>query len=226
MAENSVELTPLMAAAAQGNLSEIVALIQAKAKLDVRSREGITALRYAIESNAASVALALINAGADVNAKDRKGITVLMEAIKRNQIEVCDALLKAGANVEALTKISTARNALEIAIGYGRLECIQQLVEHGVSIKANESESLEKAIYSNQPAALSKLIELGADPSISLNQRGKTPLMLASSLGFIEMVRVLLQSEVDRNAMDSAGQTALNIAEQEEHQEIVTLLSS
>ena len=67
--------TPVMDAAAEGNLSLLARLIDSGAKLDLRSKSGQTALVLAVGRQAEEAALLLINSGADINIKDDLGMS-------------------------------------------------------------------------------------------------------------------------------------------------------
>ncbi len=67
--------TPVMDAAAEGNLSLLSRLIDSGAELDHRSKSGQTALVLAVGRQAEEAALLLINSGADVNIRDDLGMS-------------------------------------------------------------------------------------------------------------------------------------------------------
>jgi ankyrin repeat protein len=69
------------------------------------------------------------------------------------------------------------------------------------------------------------LIEKGADVNIQ-TQSGRvlTPLLLASYGGNKEIVELLLANGAEINVKNDAGDTALDIAKQRNHTEIVELL--
>jgi hypothetical protein len=76
--------TPLMYGA-QAGLAEVVAmLVQAGARVDVRSNEGETALSAAVTSpfKPETKVRTLVGAGADINAADNRGVTPLMLAAR------------------------------------------------------------------------------------------------------------------------------------------------
>lgn len=64
-----------------------------------------------------------------------------------------------------------------------------------------------------------KLIDIDAQDG-----RGETILMIASTYGWVEIVRFLLENGADPSLRDSQGQTALMKAQTQEWMEIVDLL--
>jgi len=63
----------------------------------------------------------------------------------------------------------------------------------------------------------------GADPNLADNA-GRTPLMLAVSLGNEVLVRGLLAAKADPSAADSEGMTAKDWAEKHNRPELIELL--
>jgi len=89
--------TPLMHAAALGDVARLTALLVPGAKVNAVSRDGSTALVYAVGANAGAVR-ALLEAGADVNAGMKGGGNALTAAVVTDHAENVSILLKAGAD--------------------------------------------------------------------------------------------------------------------------------
>ena len=70
-------VTPLMLAANVGLMHAVHLLLHAKANLELKDKNGHTALHYAAFNRNANVTKALLDAGADVNARNIKGKTPL-----------------------------------------------------------------------------------------------------------------------------------------------------
>ena len=101
---HSAGVTPLMcvsqhvARASDTTMVQIAqALLDAGAKVDARSKGGLTALHYAARHNEPRIASLLLSAGADVNARAPKGMTPLHYAAQKGAEEVVQVLLSAGA---------------------------------------------------------------------------------------------------------------------------------
>ncbi|MEW5787884.1 MAG: ankyrin repeat domain-containing protein [Pseudomonadota bacterium] len=110
--------TPLMAAAGQGHLAVVQALLAAGARVDARNADEWTALFKAAYNHEqdcgyAPVVKALVDAGADVNARIFYGLTPLMLAAGAGEAAVCEVLLEAGADVKAAN--DGGRTALAMA---------------------------------------------------------------------------------------------------------------
>jgi len=67
------------------------------------------------------------------------------------------------------------------------------------------------------------LIIAGTNPNIQ-NNDGETALMWAAGLGYIDIVKLLLNKGADINIKDNDGNTALNIAESKGYIDIAQLI--
>jgi ankyrin repeat protein len=79
------------------------------------------------------------------------------------------------------------------AIRNGQLDTMQALFAQGADINSQDdmgNPSLLVAARHRQAAAARKLLDLGADPTLT-NREGMTALQLAQRLGFPDIVRVL-----------------------------------
>lgn len=82
--------------------------------------------------------------------------------------------------------------------------------------------AIEKGPYID---LIETILRFGADPNIQDPSNGKTPLMLASAKGSVELVRMLLYSGVNLRATDNEGKTALDYAADVEISAILSMYS-
>ena len=105
-APNSMGSTPLHWAAERGFLVSAGLLIQANARLDLKSRfGGSTALHRAAGAGHAEVIRALAAAGAPLAARDDAGYTPLHWAAEFGQVASASALVEAGAPLDMLDRV-------------------------------------------------------------------------------------------------------------------------
>jgi ankyrin repeat protein len=91
-------ITPLMAAAFEGNREVVALLIAHHADPDSTDRVGKTAMEYASGRGHAAVVEQLLDAGVDVNAAYHNHLTALMWAAGYDQTQTVSLLLARGAN--------------------------------------------------------------------------------------------------------------------------------
>jgi hypothetical protein len=125
----SPEERALQAAAREGNLGRLQALLQTGVDLEARDSAGFTALMVAVASGRSETAKVLLQAGADVNASSPRGWTALMQATSMGRADVGELLLDAGADPDARDR--EAGTALDIAQAANRGELVRLLRSRG-----------------------------------------------------------------------------------------------
>jgi ankyrin repeat protein len=143
----------------------------------------------------------------------------LESASEKGLREVVRVLLKAKAlpTEEALWK--TARS--------GHAQIIEALLE--AKSDANErrlfaTSALMTASNYGHVKVVQALIGAGAEVDFSQDRSDETPLMVASSLGHLQIAQELLHAGADRSLKNKNGQTALDLAREHGHLEVVDLL--
>ena len=220
--------TPLMFAGRQGSLQAAQALVEAGADVNLTDPDGTTALIVAIINSHYDTAAMLLNKGADPNLADSSGMAALYAATdmstlieiygrprqktsdRLTALDLMKVLLDRGASVNAQLKAPT----------------IQRVHTPGDRNLGEGTTPLMRAARNGDAPAMRLLLERGADPTMT--QKTKvTALILAAGLGRglgvfndeyateaqqREAVQVLLDRQVDINATNEAGQTALHFA--------------
>jgi|GEM_PF-3847309 len=100
--ENSkkTQIESLFNAVKSNDTYKIQELLQSSIDINVKDKDGWTALMFAASKNATDSAKILIKAGADLNAKDNCGWTALMDAVHKNSVDIVKLLIDAGANLD------------------------------------------------------------------------------------------------------------------------------
>jgi uncharacterized protein len=149
----------------------------------------------------------------------------LQYAASHGQVNVISMLVGLGVDTNAVG--SEGNRALDIACLKGDVASTQVLVEHGADPKLRNktgSTPLHDAALSGNSRLIELLTAHGADVNAVDTESASTPLHYAASFGRFDAVKILLRLGANRAAKDSKGLTALDVAEHNDHPEIIRLL--
>ena len=215
---------------------EILQLLIARGiNLNIKDRNGKTALMTASFFRFTEAVKLLLQTGADPNIEQHKPVNITSSLPKmirftaliyasgeRMNAEVVKLLLKANANPNQENAL-----ALMIAAQQGYPDIVQQLLKYGADpnsisdidgstalhcVLESQKETPhkdDKEKTSNQLAIIQQLIESGANIINIQNEDGLTALMMATDEGLSEIVELLLQNGADPNVHCHKGWTAL-----------------
>lgn len=153
----------------------------------------------------------LVERGYAINSRDSLGYTALHHAVGRKDVnvELVKYLLSHGGSIHV--KSNDGKTPFNVAVEY---ECSDDIVKSLVSKnlidnRSRKSGTALSVAISNKDAALAGLfIRLGSDVNLT-NDKGVSPLMIASKLGMDGIVRELVAAGAKINARDCDGETAL-----------------
>ena len=163
--------SPVADAAMAGDVDAVRALLRQAADVNAAQADGMTALHWAAENDAAELAEMLIYAGANLEAGTRMGAyRPLHLASKAGNRQVVRVLLEAGSDIDAATTAGGA-NPLHFAAATGNVEVVAMLLDHGADIDTLESAwgqtPLMFAVANNRLSVVNALLERGADAAIA-----------------------------------------------------------
>ncbi len=216
----------LLEASWSGDTAMADFLVEHGLSVNAPNGAGETPLMAAAWENTALVKFYL-DRGADVNAADTNGWTALHAASAHAELELVQALLDAGANVNAAHNDGVT--PLIRASGNGPLETVNALLATGADVGATREDGRDALYLAIEDGKLDNaraLLEAGAKPTSTDNRNGNTPVHAAALGGNVEVVRWLLEQDVDLDAVDSAGQTPLHLAARYGHREIAQALQT
>ncbi len=217
--------TPLMKAAANGQVENIRRLLASGAPVDARNGAGMTALMLAAWAGKQEAVAVLLETGADPNATSGRGETALVQAIWSGDLPTMRTLIAKGANVNLADR--DGGTALQLAAGRGNEAAARMLLDAGADISIRRGPidyaALHYAAWTGNGATIRTLLSAGArvnDPASG----GWTPLMIAILYGRTDVVEALIAGGADVNARTPTGWTALKEAQKRGHREIAKRL--
>ena len=187
----------LHAAAARGDVADIERRIEAaenREALDARHR---TPLHVAVYQKQHDAARALIRLGADPNRLDVDRYDIITIAAVANDVRMLRIALEGGGNPKAVTSRYDG-TALIAAAHLGHVEVVRMLIAANAPLDHVNNLQWTALIESivlgdggrSHTETLRALVEAGADVNIA-DGSGSTPLRLARSRGYREMVAIL-----------------------------------
>ena len=190
----------LHAAAQKGDVAKIDRLALAKTDLNARDSNGRTPLHVATFARQRDAIRALVKAGADINLLDNDrydGITIASVADDEETLRV---LLGLGANAKLVTSRFDG-TALIAAAHLGHDGVVRQLIAAGAPLdhvnNLHWTALIESIVLGDgggrHQESLRALLAAGASHQLK-DRQGNTPLQLAKSRGYGEMVQMLEQA--------------------------------
>ena len=188
----------------QRNGGSVLNLIQAGADVNVRDKQGMTALMMASQDGNVELVVELIEAGANMDTKSYCGDTALIYATKEEKIYCVQKLIELGANVNIQGEYgrTALMRAFRVVNGSGKF--IEALLEGGANPDIMDHDgmtALARAIKREDLDSMDKLISAGASPSIGLSP---------SHVSDVAVLRKLLEAGVDVNFMCNISSTDCN----------------
>jgi ankyrin repeat protein len=197
-ARNGAGNTALLIAAHMGHAEVIEFLLAKGAAIDQRNLAGSTALLNAATANRRRAVKSLLEAGADVAIANNRGVTPLIAAVFGGHDAIVRSLLEAGADAHAVD--ATGKGPVVYAAARGFASLVKLLLEAGVDVNRR---------YGNDLTALMWAAGYAND------------VPLADGL---ETVELLLGRGARQDLADNRGRTALMIAAERGHAEVVARL--
>ncbi len=173
-----------------------------------------TPLHVAAYFGQKDVAALLLAAGAKVGALAAGDSTPLGVAAGRGHQALVQLLLENGADVN--TSGMGGQTPLHSAAAKGHTDVVQTLIAAGGDVNAKRPNGwtpLHLAVLNGAEDTVELLLSAGASPGATDELLGRTPLHYAPSSGGDGMVRLLVEAGAPVNARDTAGWTALGLAE-------------
>jgi len=189
----------LLAAAANGDATQVKALVTRGDKPDVRDSYGRTPLHVAAYGRHHEAMRALVTAGANPNALEHDRYDIVTIAAVVNDVPTLKLALELGASAKNITSRYDG-TALIAAAHLGHAEVVRTLIQAGAPLDHINNLGWTALIESivlgdggpRHTETLRALLEAGANVNLA-DRNGQTPLALAKSRGYGAMVKLLQQ---------------------------------
>ncbi|KAI1286360.1 Ankyrin repeat domain-containing protein 7 [Halotydeus destructor] len=195
-------------------------------KLDNVSRS--SPLHLAVVNNNVNIVKLLIASGGHLDLVDGDGKTPLVKAIECSHSELVHYFVQSKASLN-VADTEEGNTAIHVAINNGYVD--------GIGILLNEpSLDLNKFNFNKEtPLHLlvknpdlrnfyRQVIEQTASVNVQ-DDRNRSPLMVAATIGNREAVQMLIKQGADTNLTDSNGLTASDLAKRNSHTELASLIT-
>jgi len=149
-----------------------------------------------------------------------------LEILKNNDYVGVKKYLKDGAELEETNDIGESVLACALRARCD-MDLLMLLIDNSADIFDFDEEGVsifDMAITYDNIEMVKYLIEKGMNVNQTNRRSGFTPLMAASCYGRVEIVKILLENDVDQNAKDSKGFSAIDFARKMNKKSILALL--
>jgi ankyrin repeat protein len=213
-------------ACVRGFANLIPLLVESGADPAQRDHFGETPLDLALANKNENAVAALMKLGAQQRQLQEVAEEAMEDATVRGYTEIAQILLEHGLDINK----STARGSTYLcdAALKGQKKMVQLLLDHGAKIAVRNKfggTALHDAALGGNAEVINILLDRGAEIDARNLEDGATPLMLATSLGQLGAVTVLLKRGANSQLRDSSGHTALDRARETGNAEIIQLLA-
>lgn len=209
-----------------GRPTNVRRLLDRGANVHATDKHGDTGLHLACEYGFPITISILIDAGADINAKDRIGRTPLMRACENDHVEIVAHLMAIDGGPKDADDSYYIR-VFNNAVYQNAINTVELLIATGIDINecyGHHWPPVLEACICGYPDMVKILTDAGADLTPKTYCDDETCLMNACQNGNTDTVRVLLAAGADPHYVNKFGKTALSIAADGGHCDIVQLL--
>ena len=206
---NSISMSPFLKAVSKGNTEEFLSLLELDNNIDKKNTFGDNALILAVINGHIDILNILLNKGLDINFKGSHGQTALIKSIIKNKRDITNILIDNGANLNPYD--SDGFSALVYAVVNNDIDLVNKLIDSNSKVTSG---ALLTSINFNFTEIAVLLIKHGADVN-AIGSFGDSMIMKAIRKKNIEIVKLLLEKNVDLTVRNENQITAFHLANKE-----------
>ncbi|KAK7023666.1 hypothetical protein SK128_011375, partial [Halocaridina rubra] len=219
-------------ACARGQLNIASLLIEWGADVNIEDSNKTTPLHTSCFNGHIRIAALLIDSKANINPQDQRGNTPLHSAISGGYPDVVNLLLERGcdttiANKEGQYFTHLVNEFLVNSVQGSKVAQVISLLKGRADPNTRDLYGytvLCQAAFKGDVLIADALLEGGADPNLTDETQGKTPLHYASAWGHLFVVKALLDKGASVNVQDKVEATPLHEAAREGYEDVMTVL--
>jgi ankyrin repeat protein len=184
-------------------------LASAGVNVDYPDTDGRTPLSHAAELGLAEIVQLLLDSNADINLEDKRGQTPLLWATQNGRENIVSELL-ASAGVDVDHSDSNGRAALSYAAELGYASVVQTLVSAHAYVNSKDNTGRTPLIWATVTRRADIVQSLLASGFVDLDHRdsdGRTAIFHAASLGYDDIMELLMQNGANASCTDKEGHT-------------------
>jgi outer membrane protein assembly factor BamB/ankyrin repeat protein len=218
--------TPLYISANRGYINLTQTLIDAKANIESTTNKGLRPLHTASFNGHFEIVKLLLNKGAYIEAEieDEGKWRALHLASRYGHTDIVKILLENNANIEA--RNNSGWRALHLASRYGHTDIVKILLENNANVEARQNAGMTP-LYLAAAGGHTDILDflIFNDANIqSISNYSRSALHTAAYYGHAEAAILLIREGIDFTKKDDSGLTALDLAIQKEHQNVIDVI--
>jgi len=217
---------PLLAAARDGSVAELRALLASGGDAQAADRDGTTALHWAVNRGELELASTLLEAGAPADRANRYGVRPAYLAAENGDAAMLAALLAAGADPRST--FGDGETLLMTAARTGNVAAIETLIAAGADVGATVAQSGQTALMwaaaADNGPAVKALLAAGAARDAREASGQFTALGFAVRAGAVTSARALIDAGADANETLDDGTSLLVLAAHNANYDVASVL--
>ncbi len=217
---------PLHEAARSTQRGAIEALVQNKADIEATNNVGDTPLMCAVQEGHVVTVKQLIDLGAHKSACNKAGESALYIASRDGCVPLISLLMSCCEEEIINMRAKNGFTPLLIAAEHAHKDAVSTLLDAGADplIQLPNGKNIGHIVATKKNDALAQsLITRGISLDVG-DKKGRRPLMYAALCNDVATATTLLSFNPEINASDNNGLTALSLAAEQGHREMVSLL--